>query len=210
MTTSHDHFYGDEPECALCGHYGPDSDPKPCISRHEVGKVVHGLRRRLAVAYTKSKGEALVALTNAILADEAKLKARIDELLEANNRYLEEARIAKRMSAVTATALSAAQVKIQVLREALEFYADESLSNDARETDQGTTAEQALQDVFGDERPRLDGSAKAPPNLDELRDRFTEEELAVMDGVFGGGAKHDEIVLRMFHEAALSRSKERP
>lgn len=42
-----DHLYGDEPECALCGHIGPDTDPQPCISRLEAGRLVYGLKRRV-------------------------------------------------------------------------------------------------------------------------------------------------------------------
>lgn len=42
-----DHVYGDEPECALCGHIGPDTDPQPCVSRLEAGRLVHGLKRRV-------------------------------------------------------------------------------------------------------------------------------------------------------------------
>lgn len=87
------------------------------------------------------------------------LQHRVDELLEANNRYLEEARVAKRMSAVTSTALAAAQVQLLVLREALEVYADPQNydSNGAvgahLDPNIGTTARQALLTVFGEPKP---------------------------------------------------------
>lgn len=45
LDSLHDHLYGNEPECSLCGHIGPDTDPQPCISRLEAGELVHQLKR---------------------------------------------------------------------------------------------------------------------------------------------------------------------
>jgi hypothetical protein len=90
------------------------------------------------------------------------LRARVDDLLQANNRYLEDARAARRKLA-EAKSLNALLVRqLVTMREALEFYADDDLSNDARETDAGTTAEQALQDVLGYNRPAMEPKPTPP------------------------------------------------
>jgi hypothetical protein len=96
------------------------------------------------------------------LADEhARLTARVTDLLEANNRYLEDARTARRECNVANTTLAVLGAQFSVLLEALEFYANpDNPSNESNETtagsaissDLGTVAKRALQSAMGGAR----------------------------------------------------------
>jgi len=95
------------------------------------------------------------------------LTSRVDGLLASNNDYLEQARAARRELA-DARGVNAVIVRqLVTMREALEFYAEEANNHyepasddDAKisrvQDDMGTTAEQALQDVIGYNRPAME------------------------------------------------------
>lgn len=132
-----------------------------------VGKLAHAYGIAWPDADANTALEVIAAVTGRA--------SRATELLEANNRYLEDARAARRelRDAKAINALITRQ--LITLREALEFYADEAHydeegvvgtfstqhdptsvgSGPETETqqDRGAIAEQALQDVFGYQRP---------------------------------------------------------
>lgn len=103
----------------------------------------------------------------AVAREIVRLRAREQDLLGSNNEYLERARAAERSLREAETERLLLRHQLTTLREALEFYAEETLYLDKDEDDDvglqrkdlpsivydaGATAEQALQYVFGDVR----------------------------------------------------------
>ena len=140
------------------------------------------------------------------------LTSRVDELLRSNNDYLEQARAA-RHDLAAAKGVNAVLVRqLVTMREALEFYAEEGLSNDEREQDQGTTAEQALQDVLGYNRPPMAPAEDLKPMTAEgaLREVKSVRDLLPLFKVPSGAMVDLDAALRaqapMHHVTSACRA----